>query len=148
MNEALATIIPTVDEVRPVAGSAVRADARRVLVLEDDAHAGSVMTDYLRSQGHAAELLPNGTDALWFVTKNQPDVVVMDIFMPGSDGLQAVRDIRARGPEIVIIAISGRFQHGEHFLRCARHLGATHVLPKPIDVAQLAVLVAGRPPVI
>jgi CheY-like chemotaxis protein len=117
-------------------------------VLEDDAHAGSVMTDYLRSQGHAAELLPNGTDALWFVTKNQPDVVVMDIFMPGSDGLQAVRDIRARGPEIVIIAISGRFQHGEHFLRCARHLGATHVLPKPIDVAQLAVLVAGRPPVI
>ena len=147
MNGASATALPIASDPRPAAFAAEQFDARRVLVLEDDAHAGSVLTDYLRSRGHAVDMLPNGTDALWFVTKNQPDVVVMDIFMPGSDGLQVVRDVRARAPEIVIIAISGRFRHGEHFLRCARDLGATHVLPKPVDVAQLAVLVAGGSPV-
>lgn len=144
MNEALATALPMADDPRPAADPAERPDRRLILVVENDEHAGTVITDHLRALGHEVDLLPNGTDVLWFVTKNQPDVVVMDIFMPGSDGLQAVRDVRALAPEIVIIAISGRFQHGEHFLRCARHLGADHVVPKPVDVHQLAGLVAGR----
>jgi len=119
MNTAIATALPNASDPCGAAAPAAQSVGRRILVLENDEHAGAVITDHLRALGHAVDLLPNGTDAIWFVTKNRPDVVVMDIFMAGSDGLQSVRDIRARAPEIVIIAIAGRFQHGEHFLRCA-----------------------------
>ena len=71
----------------------------------------------------------------------RPDLVVIDLVMPGQEGIETIRALRRKVPHIGIIAISGAF--GGQFLKLAGMLGADTVVHKPVTAETLLAKVAG-----
>lgn len=94
--------------------------------------------DEVEVVGHARD----GAGAVRMVAEHVPDLVLMDIVMPGMDGLAALRIIAARQPEVQVAMLSsvgGRASLAEEAFR----LGAIQVLGKPLEKAHLARLLSG-----
>lgn len=108
----------------------------RILVVEDDAETRKLMHDLLTRAGHAVRTAPEGRDALRQLAEAPADVILTDIFMPGMDGLEIIRQIRHNHPGIRILAITGQPQRGSP-LGFAAVLGADRILTKPIRHSQL-----------
>jgi CheY-like chemotaxis protein len=117
----------------------VDAGGRRVLVVEDDDRVRGALCDYLAELGFTAEPAANGSEAM---ARFQPDafrLVVADYKMPGLSGLDVVKQMRARDPEIPVLIVSG---YVREFAWEARALGIP-VLPKPVDFGVFAQMVEG-----
>ena len=81
----------------------------------------------------------NARDGLAIATRNAPDVVMMDINMPGLDGHDVISALRVMHDDVPIIAISGGSAVGkEELLLQASRLGASEVITKPFEFEQLA----------
>ncbi|WP_425561756.1 response regulator transcription factor [Microbacterium awajiense] len=76
---------------------------RKVLVVDDDPTVSEVVTDYLRTAGFVVEHASDGFAAIEAVQRGAPDIVVLDRMLPGIDGSEACRRIRAAGPTPVIL---------------------------------------------
>jgi len=118
---------------------------KRILVVEDDPVNQLALTRMLKKLGHFSTLARNGQEALDLLGLEDFDCVLMDIQMPGMDGLEATRRIRAAtlervSPDIPIIALTGHAMPGdrEHFLE----QGMTAYLSKPVDMDCLARIIA------
>ena len=114
----------------------------RVIIADDDPLARRVVRDELQEAGIVviAEAA-NGRDAVELARHYRPDVVVMDVIMPGLDGLEATRAIRRVAPEtaVLVLTASGDEDTGLLALRC----GAAGFLSKEIDIAALPRALAG-----
>jgi CheY-like chemotaxis protein len=114
----------------------------RVLVIDDDQSVCTAIETLLLHQDCDAVLADSGhLDAKIFEASNF-DVVMVDIFMPGMDGLQTIKGLRERAPMVPIVAMSGyRFRSSRtpapDFLAMATKLGATCCLHKPFGPQQL-----------
>jgi len=110
-----------------------------VLLVEDNETNTVVVGDYLKSKGYHLEVAHDGTEAIEGVRRQRPDVVLMDIQMPGMDGLEAIRCIREDGERAVaetpIIAVSALAMPGDEE-RCLK-AGANAYLSKPLNLKQL-----------
>jgi CheY-like chemotaxis protein len=110
-----------------------------VLLVEDNETNTVVVGDYLQSKGYRLEVAHDGAEAIESVRREQPDVVLMDIQMPGTDGLEAIRCIRTDGERAVaetpIIAVSALAMPGDEE-RCLE-AGANAYLSKPLNLKQL-----------
>ena len=130
---------------QPPPASAV-ARPRRVLIIEDNADAADSLRIVLELNGHLVEVAYNGPDGLALTRAFEPEVVLCDIGLPGMDGLEVARAIRAdgaRSKQIVLVALSGYAQPED--LRRAAHAGFDHHLAKPPDLEQIAQLLANPP---
>jgi DNA-binding response OmpR family regulator len=78
----------------------------RVLVVDDDPAVADVVRRYLVRDGHAVECVHDGYEALRRVAEAPPDLVVLDLTLPGMDGLEVCRRLRARGPIPVVMLTS------------------------------------------
>jgi len=105
---------------------------RRVLVVDDNRDGADMLKQLLETEGFAVDAVYNGEDALRAVQAARPDIVVMDIGMPGMDGYEAVRHIRALpgGKDILVIAVTGWGQESAKLQ--ARDAGFDHHLVKPV----------------
>jgi CheY-like chemotaxis protein len=104
-----------------------------IIVIEDDPGVRRVLLCTLQNAGHAVYAVDNGRDGLRAVTERHPDVVVTDIVMPDSDGLEVIRLLRSDHPGVRIIAISGGGMICRTtYLELARLLGAHLTLQKPV----------------
>jgi CheY-like chemotaxis protein len=109
--------------------------ATRLLVADDDADMRQSMRLLLQRAGYEVELAADGARALELQRSRPTDVLITDIFMPESDGLETIERFRREFPGVRIIAMSGggaRFR-GETFLETAGIAGAHAVLRKPFD---------------
>lgn len=114
----------------------------RILVIDDDEGVLQLIRRALRQGGHDVDCASNGEDGLRMFLANRPDVVVTDIFMPETDGLEFIRSLRDTGHAFHLIAMSGGGAAGHlDVLRVARQLGAQRVLTKPFRVAELVGLI-------
>ena len=105
----------------------------KILVVEDDPGLQRVLLSALKNADHDVRAVNNGRDALRAVREDAPALVVTDIVMPDSDGLEVIRLLRADHPRIRIIAMSGGgIICGTTYLEIARLLGAHAILRKPI----------------
>jgi len=114
----------------------------RVLVVEDDAAAAQSIALLLRLAGHEAEVTADGASAVAAAEANPPDVVLLDIGLPGMDGWQLARRLRRlEGPKRpLLVALTG---HGdEEDLRRSRKAGIDLHLTKPADAARLEALLS------
>jgi signal transduction histidine kinase len=114
-----------------------RLPAQRVLVVDDNRDAADMLAELLRLLGVTAEVANDGAGALEAVAAFHPDVILLDIGMPGMDGYAVAREIRVRpgGNAITIIALTGWGQ--EQDVEQARAAGFDHHLVKPPDLEKL-----------
>jgi two-component system CheB/CheR fusion protein len=113
--------------------------AHRFLVVDDSADVAESTATMLGLQGHAVHAVTRGEDAIAAALDFEPDVVLLDIGMPGIDGYAVAREIRAhaRLHSVKLIAVSG---YGTDLARRrAREAGFDHHFTKPLDLSALHV---------
>ena len=127
---------------RPIAAVETAPAARRtILVVDDNTDAADSLATSLRMQGHTVQVAYDGDSALKACERLAPDVVVLDIGMPGMDGYEVARRLRRRQPQTRLVALSGWGQ-SEDKLR-AREAGFDTHLTKPADLEALQGIVLG-----
>ena len=114
----------------------------RVLVVEDDPTAAQSIAFLLRHAGHEAEVTADAPSAVAAAEAHPPDVVLLDIGLPGMDGWQLARRLRRlEGPKRpLLVALTGRGE--EEDLRRSRKAGIDLHLTKPADAAWLEALLS------
>lgn len=115
---------------------------RRVLVVEDDRHIRELVCLHLGLEGHDCEEAVSGTDALRLAQEKPFDLVVLDLMLPGVDGITVCRAIRRQGPnrDVPILMLTAR--HDESDKVVGLESGADDYLTKPFGVRELVARVA------
>jgi DNA-binding response OmpR family regulator len=104
----------------------------KVLLVDDEEEFVETLADRLELRDMEAGAVFNGEQALEAVKKEEPDVIVLDVKMPGMDGIEALRRIKKAYPNVEVIILTG---HGtEKDEEAARHLGAFDYIKKPADI--------------
>lgn len=114
--------------------------ARKILVVDDDAPVRVMLSRLLRSQGYVVWLAANVETARTQLEKQQPDLIVTDIVMPGESGIELRRWVAARWPELPVILISGYSAEGP--AEFASRTPGTKFLQKPFAADTLTATVA------
>jgi DNA-binding response OmpR family regulator len=107
----------------------------RVLVVEDERKTASFIRKALQAEGFAVDACGNGEDALAAAGTTPFDVIVLDIMLPGRDGLSVLRLLRERGSKIPVLLLSARGEVNERVE--GLNAGADDYLPKPFELAEL-----------
>ena len=105
----------------------------KILVVDDRAEIRSVLRRILERHGHVVTLAKNGQEAIDRFQAEQPDITILDLFMPIMNGFDALFILRQECPDAKVIAVSGGGSNmGMDALREAAALGAQVTLQKPI----------------
>jgi len=110
----------------------------RVLVMEDDAVFRSALRVSLEGAGYEVTDAADGAAGLRRYRETGADLVLVDIFMPETDGLEVIRALRTEVPRPKLVAMSGGGQAGQDdILKIAAALGAARTLRKPFTPSEL-----------
>ena len=90
---------------------------------------------YLTQQGYTVESLPDARDLDRKLARNRPDLLVLDVMMPGEDGLAVVRRLRAQGEPIPVVMLTARGEDIDRIL--GLEMGADDYLAKPFNPREL-----------
>jgi two-component system copper resistance phosphate regulon response regulator CusR len=120
----------------------------RILVVEDDLKVAGFIQSGLQQEGHAVDVLHDGTDAGQQACAVDYDAVVLDLMLPGRSGFQVLRDIRARKAELPVMILTAKDSIDERVTGLDG--GADDYMGKPFALAELsarlrALLRRGRP---
>jgi CheY-like chemotaxis protein len=123
--------LPVADSVRPPPQQPPRAVVN-VVVIEDNRDSAEVLTLWLRSRGDSVHFAHTGIDGLELIKKVRPQVVLCDIGLPGMDGIEICRRVRATLPEPqpVMVALTGWGMEEDR--RRTKQTGFDHHLVKPV----------------
>ena len=108
---------------------------RRVLIVEDDAHIAELLRMHLRDEGYAVEHAADGEDGLRRLASGHWDALVLDLMLPGVDGLEICRRARAMARYTPIIITSARSSEVHRIV--GLELGADDYLAKPFSMLEL-----------
>ena len=103
----------------------------RVLIVEDDAKIAALLRDYLSQAGYQVSLLERGDGVEAFVAREHPDLVLLDLQLPGKDGLAICRALRERGKGPAILMVTARVEEIDRLL--GLELGADDYVCKPFS---------------
>ena len=110
----------------------------RVLVVDDDATVREVVVDYLRAAGHDVQEAVDGTGALESVLRSGADLVVLDVMMPGLDGLEVCRRLR-RHSDVPIVLLTALGSEQDRVV--GLEIGADDYVTKPFSPRELVLRV-------
>ncbi|MGQ4384691.1 response regulator transcription factor [Streptomyces sp. SAS_270] len=110
----------------------------RVLVVDDDPTVAEVVSGYLDRAGYAVDRAGDGPAALARAAAHWPDLVVLDLMLPGMDGLEVCRRIRGRGP-VPVIMLTARGDEDDRIL--GLEVGADDYVTKPFSPRELVLRV-------
>lgn len=112
---------------------------KRILIVDDNQDILSFMQAALEKAGYEVQTAPEGAQALDLQTKQRADLLITDIFMPGKDGIETLRECQTRFPQTRIIAMSAGGGSGGtlDYLPAAALIGADATLHKPFNISQL-----------
>jgi len=108
----------------------------RFLLVDDEVEYIDTLAERLEMRGLDTEVVYLGEAALAYMEHNEPDVVVLDIRMPGIDGIEVLRRIKRDHPTVEVVIATGHGTGVEE--RIARELGAFAYLIKPVDINELS----------
>ena len=104
----------------------------RILVVDDDVTILMLVERMLDMEGHTVDLAGDGNEALECLDLQVPDLILSDISMPGLDGPNLFREVRARGHQMPFVAMSGHLTTSQ-----GDRLGFDALLPKPFSLEEL-----------
>ncbi|MCL4786894.1 MAG: response regulator transcription factor [Verrucomicrobia bacterium] len=107
----------------------------RVLIVEDEKKMASFVRKALQAEGFSADVVASGDDALAATSATVFDVIILDIMLPGRDGLSVLRQLRERSIPTPVLLLSARGDVGERVE--GLNAGADDYLPKPFVLAEL-----------
>jgi DNA-binding NtrC family response regulator len=107
----------------------------KVLLVDDEEEFVQSLAERLSMRELGSDTAYDGEQALSFVSREEPDVMVLDLKMPGIDGMEVLRQVKKSYPEIQVIILTGHGtkQHEDE----ARRLGAFDYMEKPVDIEML-----------
>lgn len=111
-------------------------DAPDVLVVDDEPQVRQIVASYLMREGFSVRTAADGTAAMAELAKKRPDLVVLDLMLPGVDGLTVLRRLRASGDQVPVIVLSAKGQESERV--AGLELGADDYLAKPASPREVA----------
>lgn len=101
-----------------------------ILIVEDEENIAGILMDYLRQAGFNAKHINNGIDAVEAVRKESPDLVLLDVMLPGKDGLEVCREIRTFST-VPVIMVTAKVEEIDRLL--GLELGADDYICKPFS---------------
>ncbi|WP_149546998.1 response regulator transcription factor [Streptomyces marokkonensis] len=110
----------------------------RVLVVDDDPTVAEIVTGYLDRAGYVVDRAGDGPDALARAAAHWPDLVVLDLMLPGMDGLEVCRRMRGHGP-VPVIMLTARGDEDDRIL--GLEVGADDYVTKPFSPRELVLRV-------
>jgi len=107
----------------------------KVLLVDDEEEFIQSLAERLSMRELGSDTAYSGEQALSFVSRQEPDVMVLDLKMPGIDGMEVLRQVKKAYPTIQVIILTGHGtkQHEDE----ARRLGAFDYMEKPVDIEML-----------
>jgi DNA-binding response OmpR family regulator len=106
----------------------------KILLVDDEKHFADTLAARLEMRGFAVRTAYSGPEALAAIELS-PDVVVLDLRMPGMDGFEVLRELKKNNPEIQVIMLTGHVDDQEE--RAAYEIGAYSLLKKPLNMDEL-----------
>jgi len=106
----------------------------KVLIVEDEPKLASLVADYLKAAGYEAHCIENGLEVVPWVKSNAPDLIVLDLMLPGRDGLEICKEIRSFS-DLPIIMVTARVEEVDRLI--GLEAGADDYLCKPFSVREL-----------
>jgi two-component system OmpR family response regulator len=110
--------------------------AMRVLVVEDDMRMSRLLKRGLEEEGHAVDLAEDGPEGLWLATENPYAAIVLDVMLPGFDGFELCRKLRAAGVWVPVLMLTARDAVNDRVR--GLDAGADDYLVKPFSLLELA----------
>ena len=111
------------------------ASAKKILVVDDDPKTVSLVKLYLESDGHKVLCAYDGIEALRLAREQRPSLIVLDLMLPGLDGLQICRTLRSES-DVPVIMLTAKTTEGDKLT--GLELGADDYLTKPFSPRELA----------
>lgn len=112
----------------------------QLLVVDDDEGMAATLRDILGASGYGVEVANSGYEAVERIRDHKPDGILMDIRMPGMNGVETFRETKILAPESFVIFMTAFSESS--LVDDARREGAVEVMPKPLDVDGLLRLIA------
>ncbi|WP_027177599.1 response regulator [Maridesulfovibrio bastinii] len=110
------------------------ANDERVLIIDDDSKLIELITEYLTGYGYSVSSLPNGDNTLETLKNSEPDIIILDVMMPGKDGFEILNEIRREFPTPIIMLTA----KGEETDRIVGlEMGADDYIAKPFNPREL-----------
>ena len=107
----------------------------RILVVEDETKMAGLLKRGLEEEGYAVDVAANGTDGLWAGTENPYDTIVLDVMLPGIDGFEVCRQLRAKGRWAPVLMLTARDDVRDRVE--GLDAGADDYLVKPFSFSEL-----------
>ena len=107
----------------------------RLLLVEDEAALARGLADNFRDEGYEVRVVGRGDQVLAAVRDAPPDLVVLDVMLPGRSGLDVLRDLRAAGETLPVLMLTAKGDVVDRVV--GLELGADDYLPKPFAVREL-----------
>jgi DNA-binding response OmpR family regulator len=112
-------------------------DTQKILVVDDDEHILRSLSQYLELEDFAVVSASSGPEALELFAKENPDLLVLDVMMPGMDGFQVLEKLRSdpATAQVPVLMLTARDQHND--ILKGYQMGATSYLVKPFNLDEL-----------
>lgn len=122
----------------PLSAAAPPPEPLRVVVVDDEPTILEVVCGALEDAGLAAQGCSQAAEAFWFIQRDQPDLVILDVQMPGVDGITLLQHLRAdpRTRSVPVLFLTANSRVVRQRLPDYAALGAT-ILPKPFELAEM-----------
>lgn len=101
-----------------------------ILVVEDEASIRNIVRTYLESAGFTAVCADNGLDALKLARQHHPDLIILDLNLPGMDGIEVAARLREES-DVYILMLTARSEESDRV--AGLRIGADDYLTKPLD---------------
>lgn len=110
-------------------------NSANILVVDDDQRLRDLLNRFLGEQGYGVHAVPNGTAMDRVISKENIDMIILDLMLPGEDGLSICRRLRAAGKRVPIIMLTAKGDEADRIT--GLDLGADDYLPKPFNPREL-----------
>ena len=108
----------------------------KVLLVDDEREFVKTLSERLLMRDMGSAVAYDGASALSLVKEDEPDVMILDLKMPGIDGIEVLRQVKKTNPEIEVIILTGHGSEADR--KMCMELGAFAYLPKPVDIDVLS----------